>query len=125
MLGYTTVATAGSGAVTWWGAQWWKQNNLSGGTGPAAFKGFAAQITLPTTSPPVGCGSTWTTGPGNSSAPVGSVPSYMGVVVASSASKSGSTISGNSTSIVVVKVDPGYAPNPGSPGTGTIVTKFC
>ena len=49
----------------------------------------------------------------------------MGVVVTSSVSKSGSTISGDSKHIVVVKVDPGYAPSPGHPGTGTIVATFC
>ena len=47
------------------------------------------------------------------------------VLVASSVSQSGSTINGTWGSIVVVKTDPGYAPNPGHPGTGTIVAKFC
>jgi hypothetical protein len=37
----------------------------------------------------------------------------------------GPTISGDDKSIVVVKTDPGYAPNPGHPGTGTIVAEFC
>ena len=27
--------------VMFWGAQWWKNNHLSGGTAPASFKGFA------------------------------------------------------------------------------------
>lgn len=50
---------------------------------------------------------------------------YMGVVVTSSVKKSGSTISGNSVHIVVVKVNPGYAPSPSNHGTGTIVATFC
>jgi kumamolisin len=123
-LGNVTVG-GGTSPVTWWADAWWQKNALGGGSAPAAFKGFAATITLPTTSPPTSCGSSWTTGPGNSSAPPATVPSYMGVVVTSNVTKSGSTISGNSVGIVVVKVDPGYAPNPGSHGTGTIVATFC
>jgi hypothetical protein len=49
----------------------------------------------------------------------------MGVLVASAANKAGNTISGNTVRIVVVQVNPGYGPNPGSPGTGTIVGVFC
>jgi hypothetical protein len=49
----------------------------------------------------------------------------MGVVVASNVTQSGSTITGDSVHIVVVKTNPGYAPSPGHPGTGTIVATFC
>jgi hypothetical protein len=49
----------------------------------------------------------------------------MGVIVTSEVSKSGSTISGPISRIVVVTPDPGYAPNPGHPGTGTVVATFC
>jgi hypothetical protein len=124
-LGNLTVAGAGSSTVTWWADTWWQKNALGGGTAPASFKGFAAAITLPTTSPPTSCGSSWTTGPGGSPAPPGTVPAYMGVVVTRNVTKSGSTISGNSVGIVVVKVDPGYAPDPSHNGTGTIVATFC
>ena len=34
-------------------------------------------------------------------------------------------ISGNTTHIVVVKTEPGYAPDPGHHGTGEIVATFC
>ena len=98
-----------------------ESNTLSGGAPEPSFKGFADNTT---TTPPA-CGATWTTRPGNSSAPVASVPTYMGVAVASQLTKSGSTISGNIVHIVVVITDPGYAPNPGHPGTGTLVTTFC
>jgi von Willebrand factor type A domain/Bacterial Ig-like domain (group 3) len=108
-------------SVTFWGAQWWKANTLSGGSAPASFKGFAAS----TSSSPPACGQTWTTGPGNSSDPPSSVPSYMGVIVSSSVGKSGSTISGDTASIVVVHTDAGYADNPGHAGTGTVVAKVC
>jgi uncharacterized repeat protein (TIGR01451 family) len=124
-LGDTTAATAGSGTVTWWADTWPLQNTLSGGTAPNSFKGFAATITLPTTSPPAACGSHWTTGTGDSPPPTSGVPSYMGVVVTSTVNKSGSTIAGNSVHIIVIKVAPGYSPNPGSHGTGTIVATFC
>jgi hypothetical protein len=113
-------AASGS-SVTYWGAQWWKANGLSGGTAPASFKGFAASTS---TSPP-SCGGTWSTGPGNSSGPPSTVPSYMGVIVSSAIGKSGSTISGDAPSIVVVHTDSGYAPNPGHAGTGTVVAKVC
>jgi hypothetical protein len=126
ILGDTTAATAtGSSTVTWWGDTWWQLNALSGRPAPAAFKGFASTITLPTTTPPLSCGSDWSTSGGNSPPPVSGVPSYMGVVVSSLITKDGRSISGDSVHIVVVKVDPGYAPDPSNHGTGTIVATFC
>lgn len=124
-LGDITAATAGSSTVTWWGDTWWQLDALSGGSAPSQFKGFANMITLPTTTPPASCGSAWTSSGGNSPPPVSGVPSYMGVVVTSSVKKNGSTSSGNSKSIVVVKVNPGYTPDPSGHGTGTIVATFC
>jgi uncharacterized repeat protein (TIGR01451 family) len=106
--------------VTFWGAQWWKLNSLSGGTAPAAFKGFE------TTPPAVTCGVNWTTAPGNSPPPPpGPLPSLMAVIVSSSISKSGPTISGDTVHIVLVQTNPGYAPNPGHAGTGTVVAQLC
>jgi hypothetical protein len=107
--------------VTWWGAQWAKQDNLSGGSAPASFKGFAANMT-PASS---GCGGAWTTGPGNSSGPPATVPSQMAVIVSGSISKSGDTISGNIVHIVIVQTDPGYAADPGHAGTGKVVSQVC
>jgi hypothetical protein len=49
----------------------------------------------------------------------------MGVIVTSAASKSGSAISGDTPHIVVVKTNPGYLPDPGHPGTGTVVSQVC
>ena len=49
----------------------------------------------------------------------------MGVIVSSSITKSGSTISGNTPDIVVVKTNSGYAPDPGHAGTGTVVAQVC
>jgi hypothetical protein len=124
-LGNVTAAGAGSSTVTWWSDTWSLLNTLGGGPAPSAFKGFADQITLPTTTPPASCGSAWKSTGGNSPPPASGVPSYMGVVVSSSMTKSGSTVSGNSVHIVVVKVAPGYSPTPGHSGTGTIVGVFC
>jgi hypothetical protein len=124
-LGDLTVAGAGSSTVTWWGSNWWQLNSLSGGAAPAAFKGFADTVTLPTTSPANICSGNWTTSGGNSPPPVSTVPSYMGVIVPTTISKNGSTINGNYIKIVVVKTNPGYAPDPSHPGTGTIVATFC
>ncbi len=102
--------------VTFWSAQWSKLNTLSSGPAPAAFKGFASS-----TSQPPACSVGWTARPGDSGHPPASVPSYMGVIVSSSISQKGSTISGNTVEILVVKTDPGYEPNPGHAGTGVVV----
>jgi hypothetical protein len=49
----------------------------------------------------------------------------MAVLVTSSVSKSGSTISGNTVHVVIVQTSPGYAANPGHAGTGTVVATLC
>jgi hypothetical protein len=49
----------------------------------------------------------------------------MAVAVSSSVTKSGSTITGNITHLVIVQTNPGYAPNPGHAGIGTIVAQLC
>ena len=111
-----------TGKVTFWSSQWAKANTLSGGKAPSSFKGFAAILS----SHPPSCGGTWSTLPGNSPPPIkGPLPSYMAVLVTSAVGKSGPLISGNIPMIVVVKTDPGYAPNPGHRGTGTVVAVFC
>lgn len=102
-------------AVTFWGAQWWKLNALSGGPAPAAFKGYENEPGASTSL------TSWTTDPGNSSKPPASVPTYMSVIVASSISQHGSTISGDAPHVVIVRTDPAYAPDPGHAGTGTVV----
>ena len=104
-----------------WGAQWWKLNSLTGGTAPASFKGFADTLS----SEPPKCGITWATGPGDSSNPPATIPSYMGVLVSPSLDTSGPAILGSAPKIVVVRTDPGYGPDPGRPGTGTVVAQFC
>ena len=114
-------ATAKPSDVTFWGAQWSGLNTLTGGGAPASFKGFTDN---PNSKPPA-CGGTWTTSPGNSSSPVASVPAYMGTAVSTSISQNGNTITGNITKIVVVLTAPGYAANPGHPGTGTIIATYC
>jgi hypothetical protein len=108
-------------AVTWWANDWSARNATSGGPAPAAFKGFAES----TATTPPSCGAGWTTTTGNSPPPTADVPSYMGVVVTGSVSSTGSQIGGNALRIVVVRTDAGYAPNPGHPGTGTVVATYC
>jgi hypothetical protein len=49
----------------------------------------------------------------------------MGVIVADSVTKSGSTVNGHYVKIVVVQTNAGYAPGPANSGTGTIVATFC
>jgi hypothetical protein len=110
-----------AGAVEFWGDDWAKLNQLSGGAAPNSFKGFAAS-----TSAPPSCGTTWSSQPGNSSNPPDPpLPSYMGVIVSSSVDKSGARISGSVLKIVVVATNPGYEGNPSHHGTGTVVATYC
>jgi hypothetical protein len=105
-------------AVYWWGAQWWKNDQFrSGAFAPASFKGFVDSTSSPW------CGQTWTTRPGNSSRPPKAVApnTLMAVIVSSHITKRGPVISGDIVHIVLVRTNPGYGPNPGHPGTGTIV----
>jgi len=114
--GNSAVATA----VTFWGSQWSKNNSLSGGSAPASFKGYAPNPAVPT------CGATLSTGAGNStSPPSGPLPTYMGVIVSSAVTKSGSMISATIAHIVVVKTNSGYMGDPGHPGTGIVVAQVC
>ena len=107
--------------VTFWGAEWAKKNSLSGGSAPASFKGFANS-----SSPnPANCGGTWSSDPGNSFGPPSSIPGFITVIVSSSTTKSGNVISGYIPSLAIVKTDPGYDPNPGHAGTGTVVAIIC
>jgi hypothetical protein len=120
VIGDNGTRSWSSNSVTFWGAQWAKDNSLSGGSAPHSFKGFAENPTPPS------CGTAWTADPGNSTPPPdGPLPAYMAVIVTSSAGKSGSTISGNTVQIVIVKTNPGYAPDPGHAGTGTVVAVVC
>jgi hypothetical protein len=107
-------------AATFWGAQWATLNLPSAGPAPASFKGFA------NTTSSMDCGASWWfTTTGNSSNAPTTVPSYMAVIVASSVSQSGSVVSGNAPRIVIVHTNPGYAPDPAYPGSGTIVAVLC
>ena len=107
--------SAPNASVEFWGAQWWKDNTVSGGTAPASFKGLAVT--------PTGlCSGTFTTGPGNSVDPPASVGTQIQVLVVNSVSKSGDVISGTYNDIDVVNTNPGYGPDPGHAGTGTVMT---
>ena len=62
------LAFSEGSAVEFWGAQWAKDNSLSGGSAPASFKGYADSVPTTATGDPV-CSGTWTARTGNSSAP--------------------------------------------------------
>jgi hypothetical protein len=113
------VAQSVGKSVNFWGSQWWKNNTLTGGNGPAAFKGFEDSPATPT------CGDNWTARTGNSTPSPDTIPAYMAVVVSSKVTQSGSTIGGDVQHLVIVKTDPGYEGNPGHRGTGTIVSVIC
>src|SRR5262249_9054414 len=127
VLVYSALASGGAfvigkgtasigGGVTYWGSQWASLNVTSA---PSGFKGFAAVPALPS------CGAGFTAASGSSSTPPGSVPAYMAVIASSSVTQAGSTITGDSPRIVIVKTAPGYAPSPGHAGTGTVVAVLC
>lgn len=102
--------------LNFWGAQWSSQvisGNYSAGS---SFKGFANAVSTD--------GTTWTSPPGNSSQPPASVGQYIGVIVSTSATKSGNTISGNIAKVVILKVDDpsAYASDPGHPASGVVQT---
>lgn len=100
--------------VNFWGSQWSKQ--VTGGNyhAGASFKGYASSLNS--------TAGTWSTAPGNASQPPTSVAQYIGVIVATNATKSGSTISGNVYEVVVLKVDNSarYSNNPGHPANGVV-----
>ena len=108
--------------VNFWGAQWWKNNIMSGLTTPgasrASFKGFATRAELQ-------CGGRWESRPGNSPPPPATIAADIAVVVTSNVVKDGPNLSGNIKQIVVVHQDGGYGPNPGHAGNGPVTSIVC
>ncbi len=102
--------------VEFWGAKWAKDNTLSGGPAPDAFKGYADTVASSGTS------STWTANPGNSSDPPASLAGSITVIVTSAVTQSGPAISGDVVAVATVTPDAGYAADPGHGGTGTVVS---
>ena len=116
MFVISTANVAVDSPVTFWGAQWWKDNSFPGGKAPAAFKGFAAHVDLTT------CTFTSTTG-NTAGEPSGPLPASEAVIVAGSVSQDGSTITGTIAGLATIQTNDGYGTDPGHPGTGT-VTQF-
>jgi hypothetical protein len=115
-------ATLG-GPVTFWSSQWHSANPFASNISfSGAFKGF---VDPPASMTPPRCGDTWTGRTGGSSAPPSSVPAYMAVVVASAMEKTGSTVGGDVSRVVVVRTDAGYANDLAHVGTGTVVATVC
>ncbi len=105
--------------ASFWGNQWAKDNPMTGGAGPSAFKGYENNSAIPA------CGRQWASDPGNSADPPASIPDYVAVIVSSKVTKAGAGITGDIKEVVVVRVDAGYAANPGHPATGTVVAVLC
>jgi len=106
--------------VNFWGAQWWKNNQMSGQTDPGyeSFKGFASSADNH-------CGGVWSTQPGNSSNPPETIPANFVIIVTSKVLKNGNTISGDIKQIVAVHQDGNYQDNPGHAGGGTVTAIVC
>ena len=113
--------------VTFWGAQWWKLNSLSGGEAPSSFKGWVNSFPAPL------CSLAWTTGTGNSSEPPPApLPEYIDVAVASKVNQEGSVVASSTTTKVArvrtnaaYEKKSGYQNDPGHEGTGTVVEIVC
>ena len=108
--------------VNFWGAQWWKNNIMSGVTSPgnskASFKGYA-------NGGDIRCGGNWTSLPGNSTPPPATIPAQVMVVVTSTVLKNGPNIGGDIVQIVIVDQDGNYEPNPGHAGNGPVASISC
>jgi len=50
---------------------------------------------------------------------------FIDVLVTGTVTKNGRLISGDTTAVVAVATEPGYAPDPGHAGTGTVVSVVC
>jgi hypothetical protein len=106
--------------VNFWGAQWWKNNQMSGITsnGYESFKGYASSADN-------FCGGVWSTQPGNSSDPPATIPANVAIIVTTKVVKNGNTISGDIKQIVIVHQDGNYDDNPGHAGGGTVTQILC
>ena len=111
-------------AVQFWGARWADNNNLSGGEAPASFKGYADTGSVTVTRDGL-CSGEWSTRPGNSSEPPADLSTPFVVILTSTVVKAGPVISGDVVGAVLASPDPGYAPDPGHAGTGTIEQVLC
>ena len=100
--------------VNFWGAQWWKNNQMSGfvSNGVASFKGFATQAEQ----------LLWR----HVAEPPGQqLESAVAIIVTDTVVKNGPNISGNIKEIVIVQHDGNYGPNPGHRGGGPVTTIVC
>ncbi len=106
--------------VNFWGAQWWKNNDMSGlvSKGHESFKGYADSADN-------FCGGTWTSRPGNSSKPPKTIGSSIAIIVTSTVKKAGPNLSGDIVQIIRVTQDGGYGPNPGHRGNGVVTSVVC
>lgn len=106
--------------VNFWGAQWHKNNFMSGfvSKGVASFKGYASNAQD-------FCGGTWESRPGNSSVPPAVIPDIVAVIVTDTLLKNGPVISGTIKQIVLVDHDGKYGPNPGHRGSGPVTSILC
>jgi hypothetical protein len=111
---------AAGNVVNFWGAQWHKNNFMSGfvSNGVASFKGYASNAQD-------FCGGTWQSRPGNSSNPPATIPAEVAVIVTDTVLKNGPNISGTIKQIVIVRHDGKYGPNPGHRGSGPVVRIHC
>jgi hypothetical protein len=108
------------GVVNFWGAQWLRNNPMSGdiSNGASSFKGYASSVAGL-------CGSTWSSDPGNSAPPPSALTPNVAVIVTSTLSKVGPVLSGDIVRVLIVHHDGNYAPNPGHAGGGEIIQVIC
>lgn len=115
-------SAAEGAAVSFWSSQWNRENAVRAGRAPSAFKGFVSSP-----AGPVDCATarSWTSSGGDSAGAPAMVPEYTAVLVTDRVDKSDELISGSATRIAIVRVDPGYGPDPGLGGTAGVVGYLC
>jgi len=103
--------------VNFWGAKWTNQVTAGAWFGGAGFKGFADTASA----------TTWSVTGGSAKPPATQTPpatigQYIGVIVTTSATQSGSTTNGNIAELIVLKSDDpaGYKATPGQPANGIV-----
>jgi hypothetical protein len=106
-------------SVYFWGSQWWKNNTMSGfvASGVGSFKGYASESGA--------CSDHWISRVSNTPPPPDTIGAQIGIIVTNSVRKFGSDMGGDIRQILLVNTDPGYSPNPGDDGTGTVVSVLC
>ena len=110
-----------TGSVEFWGHSWSRDNVLSGGPAPDSFKGFASAIRHQSAR----LRRRLDEQAGQQLETAGHAATLYGRSRFQQHYQVGFDYLSDVPEIVVVTPNPGYEPDPGHPGTGTVVAEFC